>query len=94
MTKEDAKTIVDIIVEKEDYDLVISKQKDCPTNYYTMVFNYAWTTKNDRTNKWEHEFQDMYSNNYTGEEIIEKLMKCDKYMVLDATKTIFVWQSK
>lgn len=98
MTKEDAKKIIDIIVEKdnkedeENYELVISKQKDSVLDDYNIVFCYAWSTKNDKTNKWEHDFQDVFDNDYSEEEIMEELMKCDRYMILDATKTIFVWQ--
>lgn len=92
LKKEDAKTIIDLMVDKEDYELVINKQRDCPLDDYTMIFYYAWSTKNDDKNEWEHTFQDMYSNNYAGEEIIRKLRECDKYMILDSTKTVFVWQ--
>lgn len=92
MTKEDAQSIIDIMAEKEDYELVISKQRDGALDDYNTVFNYAWSTRNDKVNKWEHDFQDIYCNDYSEEEIIEKLIECDKYMILDATNTIFVWQ--
>lgn len=88
MTREDAKKIVDIMVEKKDYELVMR------IDDYTMIFSYAWSTKNDEINEWEHDFQDTYCNYYTGEEIIEKLIECDKYIFLDEGKTIFAWQSK
>lgn len=94
MTREDAQMIVDIMVEKDDYELVINKQRDCPLDDYTTIFYYAWSTKNDAKNEWEHTFENMWSNKYEGEEIIEKLIECDKYMILNATKTIFAWQSK
>lgn len=94
MTKEDAKAIIVLMAEKEDYELIINKKKDNPLCSYNKLFYYAWTTKNDKTNEWEYNFQDAYENDYDNEELMEELMECDKYMILDKTKTIFAWQSK
>ena len=94
MTREDAKAITNLMSEKEDYELIISKEKDSSIWDYNTVLVYAWSTKNDETNTWEHSFQDVYEEDYSEEEIIEKLMCCDKYMVLDTTKTVFVWQTQ
>lgn len=94
MTKEDAEGIINIMVEKKNYELIINKQKENPLCECNTVFDYAWTTKNDKTNEWEHNFQDGYRNDYSGEEVMEELMECDEYMVLNATRTIFVWQGK
>jgi hypothetical protein len=94
MTKEDAKTIVEVMVEKEDYELLISRQRDNALCDCNTIFVYAWTTKNDKKDKWEHDFQDTYGNDYSEEELMEELMKCDKYIALNLTKTIFAWQSK
>ena len=97
MTREEAKKIIDFIVEKddkEDYELVINRGKNSVLDDYNTVFAYAYTTKNDKTNKWEHDFENVFGTHYSGEVIIDVLMECDKYMILDATKTIFVWQTK
>lgn len=92
MTRKDAKSIIDIMVEKKDYELIINKEKDSKTYDYNKIFVFAWTIKDDENNIWQHDFQDNYSNEYSDEEIIEMLMECDRYMILNATKTIFVWQ--
>lgn len=94
MTKEDAKTIVDIMVEKKDYELIINKERDRKEYDYNKTYVFAWTIKLDSTNEWQHDFHDEYENEYSDEEIMKELMECDKYMILDSTKTIFVWQSK
>lgn len=95
MTREDAKSIIDIMVEKDCYELIINKERDRKKTYdYNKIFVFAWTIKDDENNSWHHDFQDNYNNGYLDEEIIEELMECDKYMILEATNTIFVWQSK
>lgn len=94
MTREDAKKIVDIMVEKKDYELIINKERDSKTYDYNKIFVFAWSVKIDSTNEWQHDFHDEYENEYSDEEITEELIECDRYMILDATNTIFVWQSK
>lgn len=79
--KEEAKNIVDIMVEKQDYVLIINKQKDNQLCECNTAFHYAW----------EDNFQDKYRNDYSAEELMEILMECDKCIILDATKTIFVY---
>ena len=81
-----------MVEEMDDYELVISKQQENPAWDYNTVFHYGWSTKNDETDTWEHEFQDTYCNRYSGNEIVEKLICCDKYVILSTTKTIFAYQ--
>lgn len=94
MTKEDAKKIIDIMVEHEDFELIINKERDRKEYYYNKLYVFAWTIRIDSTNQWQHDFHDEYGNEYSDEEIMEILIECDKHMILDTTKTIFVWQSK
>ena len=83
MTKEDAKVIMDLICEKDDCELVISKEKDSPLWDYNTVFYFGG-----------YDFEDVWGNRYSEEEVLEKLVECDEHMVLDTTKTIFVWQTE